>query len=51
MRLVLTRVEAKILYAYLKGKRISSVREYIVLQDIMSRLEEVTENETKDINS
>lgn len=51
MRLVLTRVEAKILYAYLKGKRISSVREYIVLQDIMSRLEEITENETKDINS
>lgn len=45
MRLVLTRVEAKILYAYLKGKRISSVREYIVLQDIVSRLEEVTENE------
>lgn len=45
MRLVLTKVEAKILHAYMKGKRISSVREYIVLQDIMSRLEEVTEDE------
>lgn len=45
MKLVLTKVEAKILYAYLKGKRISSVKEYIVLQDIMSLLEEVTENE------
>lgn len=45
MRLLLTRVEAKILYTYLKGKRISSVREYIVLQDIMSRLEGVAENE------
>ena len=45
MRLVLTRVEAKILHAYLKGKKVSHVREYIVLQDIMSRLEEVTENE------
>ena len=45
MRLVLTKVEAKILHAYLKGKRISTVREYIVLQDIMSRLEEVAENE------
>lgn len=45
MKLVLNKVEAKILYAYLKGKRISSVIEYIVLQDIMSRLEEVTENE------
>ena len=45
MRLVLTRYEAKILYAYLKGKKISSVREYIVVQDLMSRLEEVTENE------
>ena len=44
MRLVLTRYEAKILYAYLKGKRISSVRDYIVLQDIVSRLEEVIEN-------
>lgn len=44
MKLVLTKVEAKILHAYLKGKKISSVREYIVLQDIMSRLEEVTEN-------
>ena len=44
MRLVLSREEANILYSYLKGKRIGSVREYIVLQDIMSRLEEVTEN-------
>lgn len=51
MRLVLTKVEAKILYSYLKGKKISSVREYIVLQDLMSRLEEVTKDETKDINS
>lgn len=41
MKLVLTKVD------YLKGKRISSVREYIVLQDIMSRLEEVTENEER----
>nr|DAV29930.1 MAG TPA: hypothetical protein [Caudoviricetes sp.] len=34
------------MYAYLKGKRISSVREYIVLQDIMSRLEEIIKNES-----
>lgn len=46
MRLLLTRVEAKILHAYMKGKRISSVREYIVLQDIMSRLEEIIKNES-----
>lgn len=45
MSIELSKVEAKILHAYLKGKRISTVREYIVLQDIMSRLEEVAENE------
>lgn len=39
MRLVLTRVEAKILHEYMKGKKISSVREFIVLQEIVARLE------------
>lgn len=45
MRLVLTRVEAKILYKYMRGKKISSVREYIVLQDVVARLERGIENE------
>lgn len=39
MKIELSKAEAKILYEYMKGKKISSVREYIVLQDIVSRLE------------
>lgn len=46
MRLLLTRVEAKILHAYLKGKKVSHVREYIVLMDIIARLERGIENES-----
>lgn len=45
MKLVLTKVEAKILYEYMKGKKINSVKEYIVLQDLLSRLEREFENE------
>ncbi|GEM_PF-6874334 len=39
MSIELSKAEAKILYAFLRGKRINSVRDYVVLQDIVSRLE------------
>lgn len=49
MRLVLTRVEAKILYAFLRDKWIKSVRDYAVLQDVIARLERGIENEQRRI--